>query len=807
MLPTSCTPTCRPRRMSGESYTRWRSNPDEDEDEDIPEAGGGHRGAGAVTIITSSRSRPSKPLSPAGQARLVCILVLLLLVCLVCVGVGVCVGLAWGYSRNIIHHAIDHVIPAPSSNHIRASSRLIPNLQSNIIQDYARKLSQMPKKLLASYVESVWQAQGLHTTNTTFRVQLSKPDVDRPNTVQVTYSDGRQEIINSLPQELDPIPFSAYSPAGRVTGGLVYAHYGRRNDLVTLQAQKVTLEDAIFLVRHGKIHNGAKIHNAEQAGAGGVILYPDPADMRDGQGNRAPYPNGTGLPDDGIIWDTLSTFPGDPATPFLPSLEYIYRSGRSSQPLPRIPVHTISWRDAQRMLALLGGPEVPQEWRGKGQQLGYRLGGSWTPESDVINLTLTVNNIIYQDTITNIHATLPAADDSKMVMVGCHYGSLQSDPGAGLGSLLALSDALAKTFLPEGTQRKLVFSAWAASHHGIVGSTEFTQLYSWWLDTGMMAYLSIDEMLQGIGTMRVMASPALRQAIREAASHVSWPLGEAVSVRDGWRLSDPLGESNVHFSSLGSGSDFASFTAQRGIPSAHFMVMGENWKKTYSLQHSQYDTFQAYNQLLDPGFKWTHMLTSLVGVTTLVLSESDLPPVILNELSGELYNGWQQFLDLHSSALHKSGYNFTSIVGAIEKELITLNNMLTELDRWYHTRPYYMHPYPQPFPGPAHFRQVEQRLRWLTNLERGLLGPRGVGRTFTTHLMIGADPEDPYRAIHYPHAVQAITHALLQETPWESVHQELSYILAALTSYRQLFPTNLPAESQDEATGSTEPQV
>lgn len=54
---------------------------------------------------------------------------------------------------------------------------------------------------------------------------------------------------------------------------------------------------------------------------------------------------------------------------------------------------------------------------------------------------------------------------------------------------------------------------------------------------------------------------------------------------------------------------------------------------------------------------------SLVGATLLVLSESEVPPLVLSELSGDLYNGWQGFLKSHSTSLTNSGYNFTGILG------------------------------------------------------------------------------------------------------------------------------------------------
>ncbi|XP_042223167.1 aminopeptidase NAALADL1-like isoform X2 [Homarus americanus] len=782
--------------MSGESYTRWRAQPSDDEDDEGVEGESrGGRGRGeAVTIITPSAPRLPHVLSHGGQIRLLCVMILMLSVCLVCVGLGVCVGLAWGYARSY-RHTSEHIISGSTLDYMHVQ-RFLHSLLPSMIQYNMKELEEIPQRMLADFVEDTWEFQGLDTTTTTFRVHLSKPDTENPNTVEVTYSDGHKEVLNPLPPTGNPTPFSAYSPAGVVTGPLVYGRYGKREDLATLQSRKINLKGSILLLRHGKLHNGAKMHNAEQAGAVGVLFYPDPADMRGMFGGGEPYPNGTGLPDDGVIWSTVSTLPGDPATPFLPSLDYIYRTGQSSQTLPKIPGHTVSAEVAQQLLVMMDGPEAPEGWWGD-LDLVYRLGGSWTLDSNVTNITLSVNNILHEKTLKNIHATLPAADESRVIMVGCHYGSLSINPGAGLGALLALSEAIAKNYLPGGTQRKLVFSAWAAGEYGMIGSTEFTQLYSSWVDSSVIAYLSVDEMLQGTGSLRVMASPTLRQAIREAATQVMWPVGEDVSVYDGWCSSDPL---DAHFSNLGSGSDYVSFTAQRGVPSAHFVGMGVDWWSTFSLRHSQYDTRYSYTSLLDPDYKWTHMITSLVGAVMMVLSENELPPVVMTELSTDLYDGWRRFLGLHATTLHKSGYNFTGIIDAIEAELIRMNSSLSDLDRLYHTMPNYVHQYSMPVTGLAHYRQVEQRLRWLTNLERGLLGPRGVGRTFTTNLMVGPDLENPYRATHYPHAAQAIIHALLQKTPWESVHQELSYILAALTSYRQLFPIDVPVstiETQD----------
>ncbi|KAK7082606.1 hypothetical protein SK128_027057 [Halocaridina rubra] len=794
-------------RMSGESYTRWRSEPSDDEDEE----GGPMRqehGNSSVTVVTPT-SRMGEVMKDATRTRLICIMAL---TCITCACVGGLIGYRAGTSKSkaIIDTVVAPVL-APDATFEELDTEtafkksvfdLKQHLRPDVIKGYIRQISQTSSSLLPDYLESTWRNQGFDVTTTAFTVDLSKPDRTKPNTVMLTYKDGHKETLNPLPAALDTPPFLAYSPAGIAIGAVVYGHYGRREDLQTLQSLRGNIKGSILLLRHGKLHPGSKLHNAEQAGAAGVLFYPDPADIQGSRGGGSPYPNGTGLPDDGVIWKSLNTLPGDPATPFLPSLDNIYRASHTTERLPGIPAHVISSREAARLMTTLDGPEVPDTWRGglglvlhEGIRLEYNLGGGWL--KNVTNLTLAVNNEIYQKEIKNIHATMPAQDNTRVIMLGCHYGSLHKEPGVGLASLLALSESLYRTFSSNWPHRKIVFSAWAATQYGMIGSTEFTQLYGPWVDQKVLGYLSLDDMLFGTGTLRVMSSPTLRQAIRDAATMVEWPVankaGITLTVRDGWRLSDPIISNDVHISSPGSGSDFVSFTAQHGVPSAHFVAMGENWANTYSLRHSQYDSINAFTEYLDPTYKWTQMISTLVGTVAIIFSEKELPPIIFNEMSGDLYNGWQRFLDQHSSALNSTNYDFQGILDAIEREIEILDTHMDNLNKWYQElaledSKILLDGGQTKFHSIERYRAIDERLQQLLMLERRLQGPRGVGRTFTTNVMIGPDPEDPESPIHYPHVSKAITLALNHKTPWQSVHQELSYVLAALTSYRELFP-------------------
>ncbi|NXY66663.1 TFR2 protein, partial [Callaeas wilsoni] len=77
---------------------------------------------------------------------------------------------------------------------------------------------------------------------------------------------------------LDPDAFCAWSVSGNATGGLVYGHYGRPQDLAELRARGVSARGHLMLLRLGRGSPAQKVAAAAEAGAVGVLLYPDPQD-------------------------------------------------------------------------------------------------------------------------------------------------------------------------------------------------------------------------------------------------------------------------------------------------------------------------------------------------------------------------------------------------------------------------------------------------------------------------------------------------------------------------------------------------
>ncbi|NWV34970.1 TFR2 protein, partial [Grantiella picta] len=79
--------------------------------------------------------------------------------------------------------------------------------------------------------------------------------------------------------QLDPEAFCAWSSPGNATGGLVYGHYGRPQDLAELRARGVSAQGHLMLLRLGRGSPAQKVAAAAGEGAVGVLLYPDPLDM------------------------------------------------------------------------------------------------------------------------------------------------------------------------------------------------------------------------------------------------------------------------------------------------------------------------------------------------------------------------------------------------------------------------------------------------------------------------------------------------------------------------------------------------
>ena len=171
-------------------------------------------------------------------------------------------------------------------------------------------------------------------------------------------------------------PYVAFQGDGDVTAPVVYVNYGLPADYEALARRGIDVKGKIALARYGGGWRGLKPKLAQEHGAVGTLIYSDPAN--DGYATVETYPNGGGRPDTGVQRGSvadMTVFPGDPTTPGYGSVPGAKRLARADAPtVLKIPVRPISYGDATKIFAAMGGPLAPDSFKGA-LPFAYRLGG------------------------------------------------------------------------------------------------------------------------------------------------------------------------------------------------------------------------------------------------------------------------------------------------------------------------------------------------------------------------------------------------------------------------------------------------
>ncbi len=491
----------------------------------------------------------------------------------------------------------------------------------------------------AEFVAQKFREAGLETAIVRYRVLLNQPRVVR---VEASDEAGKRlmtgparEHVQGDPYQDNPnvvMPFNGSSGSGNVTGQVVYANYGRREDFELLAAKHIDLHGKIVLCRYGSNFRGVKVYLAEQRGAAAVLIYSDPQD--DGYFRGDVYPTGPWRPESAVQRGSvqyLFKYPGDPETPGvastmdLPNSKRVPADASGNQPL--IPAIPISYHDAEPILRNLKGPSVPQGWQGA-LPFRYHMGPTGV-RAHVVSQQDYQRRIIW-DVIGRIKGTeLP----DEWVIAGNHrdawvYGAV--DPSSGTAAMLESVHGVG-ALLKQGwhPRRTMVFASWDAEEEGLMGSTEWVEQHAGTLGRAV-AYFNMDVAVSG-PDFSAAAVPSLKQFIRELTAAVPSPLGSSVYRQ--WQNSQPNhGEHNAthtppaagdetHVGDLGSGSDFTPFLQHAGVPSTDIGSDGP-----YGVYHSAFDNYAWFTQNADPHFLYLQQMARVFGLEALRMADADVLP-------------------------------------------------------------------------------------------------------------------------------------------------------------------------------------
>ncbi len=433
-------------------------------------------------------------------------------------------------------------------------------------------------------------------------------------------------------QRAEALPtYNAYSIDGDVTAPLVYVNYGIPADYDELARHNISVKGAIVIARYGGSWRGIKPKVAAEHGAVGCLIYSDPRD--DGYAGGAVFPNGPMRPSDGVqrgSVEDMPLYPGDPLTPGVGATKDAKRLPISeAKTLTKIPVLPISYGDAQPLLSALGGPVVPNDWKG-GLPITYRFGAGPAKVHLKIKSTWTLKPLY------DVIATIPGSTEpDQWVIRGNHHDAWVSgaeDPIAGLVPELEEARALGM-LLKQGwrPKRTLIYAMWDGEEPGLLGSTEWAEAHSDELRAKGVAYLNTDT--NDRGYLFLEGSHVLEKFINGVAKDIDDPethlsvwkrlQGVTIQLGDAEAKKEARTRGDLRIGALGSGSDFTPFLQHLGVPSINMGYGGEDDAGIY---HSIYDDFYWYTHFSDTSFVYGRAMAQTVGTAAMRLADADVLP-------------------------------------------------------------------------------------------------------------------------------------------------------------------------------------
>lgn len=428
--------------------------------------------------------------------------------------------------------------------------------------------------------------------------------------------------------------YNAYSADGDVTAELVYVNRGLERDYEALERMGIDVAGKIVIARYGGSWRGTKPRLAAEHGAIGCILYSDPRD--DGYFKGEVYPEGPFRAEDGVQRGSvllMPLYPGDPLTPGVGATRDAERLAMDAAPtIMKIPVHPISYADAQPLLKALGGPVAPESWRGA-LPLTYHVG----PGPAKVHMKLEFNWELTP--VHNVIARMPGSEfPDEWIMRGNHrdgwvFGA--EDPTSGTVAMMeearAIGELVKTGWRPK---RTIVYASWDGEEAGLIGSTEWAETHAEEIREKVAVYINTDS--NGRGFLGFGGSHTLEKSVNEVAREVEDPqTGVSVAERARARLrvggdKEADTRTDLRIAPLGSGGDFTPFLQHLGIATLHVLFYGENLGGVY---HSVFDSYGYYSRFDDPGFDYGIALAKTAGHIMLRFANADVLPYAFTNLA------------------------------------------------------------------------------------------------------------------------------------------------------------------------------
>ena len=490
--------------------------------------------------------------------------------------------------------------------------------------------------VLAQWVEDLFERASLEMVGLErFDVYLNYPKLGGRRVAIIEPPDKAWEaLIEEEPLYTDPpreqtLVFHGHSRSGSVTGPLIYANYGSREDFQQLKEAGINVEGSIALVRYygSQGDRALKVKAAELAGAIGCIIYSDPAE--DGFRKGEEYPEGRYMPRDGVQRGSVALTAwvvGDVLSKGFASLPgESQRDSKDSNPgLNNIPSIPLAWRDAQELLRALSG-------HGKKltQPVSHHFGEGWiggVPDiewwtgdqsSPIVHLKNEQDEEDRQPIYNVVGRFTGLEQPEKSIIVGNHrdawtFGA--ADPGSGTAVFLEVIRAFGELRkLGWAPLRTIEFASWDAEEYNLIGSTEHVESRMDNIRRNGFAYLNIDVAVVGTD-FKSAGCPVFEKSLLHVLDRIYDPNTNST-------LGSIWDEKNRTIEGLGAGSDYVAFQHMAGTSSLDISFGGPPFP-----YHSVYDNYDWMRLFGDPGFKYHKALAQAWALLILEMADSPILP-------------------------------------------------------------------------------------------------------------------------------------------------------------------------------------
>lgn len=525
---------------------------------------------------------------------------------------------------------------AGSSKQIELEKQVDGQLSTQNLDQWMKQLSSLPHhvgsphgKANAEFMAGLLRSWGWEVEIERFDVLFPTPKMRVLEVVSPTIYKAKlvEKPLKEDPSTSTPgmLPtYNCFSIDGDVTAEVVYVNYGVPADYELLARYGIDVKGKIVISRYGGSWRGIKPKVAAEHGAIGCIIYSDPKDDGYSAGDVYPkgaYKNETGAQRGSVL--DMPLYPGDPLTPGYGATKDAKRLDRKDAvTLTQIPVLPISYEDAQPILAALGGPVAPAEWRGT-LPITYHLGAG----PGKVHLKLEFNWDLQP--AYNVIAKLRGSEfPDQWVIRGNHHDAWVHGAADPLSGLVAeLEEARAIGLMAKNGQRPkrtLVYCAWDAEEPGLLGSTEWVETHADELRQKAVAYINSDG--NGAGFLFAGGSHTLEQMVEQVSKDVQDPQTQK-SIYDRKKAMEKVvlkqESPGLKLSALGSGSDYTPFIQHLGIASLNIGFGGEGSGGEY---HTMYDTYLDYVRFKDKNFMYGLALAKVGARTALRLANAEVLP-------------------------------------------------------------------------------------------------------------------------------------------------------------------------------------